>query len=607
MAWITQECIEAVRQANDIVDVIGEYARLVGRDPAFKCCCPFHDDKTPSLSVRRDRQFFYCFGCGTKGDIFAFVQKIENQDFSGAVEHLARRAGVPVVYQQGGPPAGRDPNLLELLEWATQQLQRALRAAPADHPARVTLKQRGIDNDEIERYRIGLDPDWQLLVGAARMHGYSEEMLETAGVAARSETTGRLYDRFHHRLIFPIADLTGRVVGFGGRRLADDDSAKYINSPDSPLFQKSRLLYGAHLARADVGDTRRAVICEGYTDVIALHRAGVGEAMAPMGTALNAEHLRVLRRLPGLERVIVLFDGDAPGVARACAAVRALIASEFPIYVGLLPDQLDPDDMLRAGRADELRACIDAAADGVEFVIDQLLAARRPATHHERKAALAELAPLMAMLPSPAVQAGYTSLLAQKLELERRVVEEELHKLTSAAKRRPLRRTADQTTEHTARAAVSAQDRLWQKLIGVLLYAHEAVGVQTPEAFWASPQGSRMLELLAPIVDGESQAPYERCLAMLYWRRREDAPIDAAALAAAHRELNDVLAESAVASADLPAQPDKLERFTTQLVQRLLAPRWDEQRAQLRMQVQAAGSPQLMRDYLALAARRRER
>lgn len=571
MALLTTACIQAIREANDIVDVVGEYVRLVGRDPQFMASCPFHNETKPSMSVRRDRQFFYCFGCLKKGDVFRFIEEIECLDFLSAAEFLARRSGVPLVYQEGHAAPAKDPRRLDLLEWAAQQFQKAFRTAPVNHPARQLVQLRGMSLEETERFRLGLDPDWSYLLEAGRRDGFSSEQLLAADLAARSERTGKPYDRFHHRLIFPIAEVSGRVVGFGGRRLNDnEDSPKYTNSPDSPLFHKSRLLYGAPLARAAVGERRQVVVAEGYIDVIALHRAGYPEAVAPMGTALTREHVRTLRSLRGVERIVLVFDGDTAGVRRASDVVRSLLDIDYPLLVALLPEGMDPDDMMRAGRGGELRACIDGAKDGLEFVLDRMMEQHPSPERHERLKILREMLPLLAQLPSLAARMSYTGTLANRLGMERSTVEAELRALPT----------------HPARAArvsspayppVAPMDPVRLGLLRVLLYAHEVRG-ESQESFWHSPLGLLLLERMAPGIDEAPQGPCAQCLSEVFRRLRHGQPVDPAALALERRDWADVLTETAVVG----QLPQGLEKYVEQSVRRLLLPRLDDQCARLR-------------------------
>ena len=301
----------AVREKSPIADVIGEHVQLRNAGGGnLKGLCPFHEEKSPSLSVSPSRNLFYCFGCGAGGDVIRFVEQIEHLSFSEAVERLAASSGIQLRYVDSGPgPARQQPGqrarLIEAHKAAAQFYAEQL-GSPQGAPAREFLAERGFDDSAAATYGCGFAPSaWDALTKHLLGRGFTPEELTTGGLSRQSQH-GSLIDRFHRRLLWPIRDLAGDTVGFGARRLFDDDKieAKYLNTPETPIYKKSQLLYGMDLARREIAHQHRAVIVEGYTDVMACHLSGVPTAVATCGTSFGSEHIAVLRRLlDGLRRL----------------------------------------------------------------------------------------------------------------------------------------------------------------------------------------------------------------------------------------------------------------------------------------------------------------
>jgi DNA primase len=312
MALIKHSSIEDVRNAADIVELVGARTQLRRVGARWSGRCPFHEERTPSFSVNPERKLYHCFGCGASGDVIAYVRETERLDFVQAVEWLADRYRVELEYEEGsGRGEGerrRRERLLSLLEDAARFYERYLWSARAGEPVRAYLAGRGLAESACREYRLGLSPDGETLPTKAREKGYTQDELAAAGLVNRR---GR--DYFSGRLVFPLADARGRVLGFGARRLSESDpiKAKYVNSPESDLFRKNALLYGLHLARPAIAREDRAVVVEGYTDVIALHQAGLQTAVASMGTALTERQLKELSRL--CAHLFLCFDADAAG------------------------------------------------------------------------------------------------------------------------------------------------------------------------------------------------------------------------------------------------------------------------------------------------------
>lgn len=410
--------VALVRDRSPIADVIGEYVRLrPAGGGSLKGLCPFHEEKSPSLSVRPHVGAFHCFGCGEGGDVISFVQKLDHLSFPEAVERLARRAGVALTYEGGGSAArstgGLRQRLVDAHRVAADFYAEQLAAAEAK-AGRDFLLSRGFDREAAQRFGVGYAPaGWDALTQHLLGRGFRREELVTGGLS-RDGSKGGLIDRFHRRLLWPVRDLSGDVVGFGARRLFDDDpvAAKYLNTPETPLFKKGALLYGADLARREIGRRYQVVVVEGYTDVMACHLAGVPTAVATSGTAFGAEHVGLLRRLlmdqdEHRGEVIFTFDGDAAGQQ---AALRAFGFEERFVtqtFVAVEPSGLDPCDLRLACGDVAVRDLVARRVPLVEFAIRGVLARHDLDATEGRLAALDAAAPLVNRLKDRGLRQRY--------------------------------------------------------------------------------------------------------------------------------------------------------------------------------------------------------
>ncbi len=378
---IRDEDVAAVREKSPIADVIGEHVQLRNAGGGnLKGLCPFHEEKSPSLSVSPSRNLFYCFGCGAGGDVIRFVEQIEHLSFTEAVERLAASSGIQLRYVDSGPgPArqqqGQRARLIEAHKAAAQFYAEQL-GSPEGAPARVFLAERGFDDSAAATYGCGFAPSaWDALTKHLLGRGFTPEELTTGGLSRQSQH-GSLIDRFHRRLLWPIRDLAGDTVGFGARRLFDDDKveAKYLNTPETPIYKKSQLLYGMDLARREIAHQHRAVIVEGYTDVMACHLSGVPTAVATCGTSFGSEHIAVLRRLlmdsdAFRGEVIFTFDGDAAGMK---AAERAFADDQkfmSHTFVAVERGGLDPCELRQKSGELAVRDLVASRVPLVEFVL----------------------------------------------------------------------------------------------------------------------------------------------------------------------------------------------------------------------------------------------
>jgi DNA primase len=413
---IRDDDIALVRERSAVDEVVGEYLQLRGAGGgSLKGLCPFHDEKTPSFNVTPARGLWYCFSCQEGGDVIKFVQKIDNLGFTEAIERLAKRAGIELRYEQGGHIPGKEQSQRRRLieahkaaaEFYAENLDR-----PAAQVARDFLSSRGFELTDARRFGVGYAPaEWDSLTRHLRARGFTENELLTGGLASQGRR-GPI-DKFRGRLIWPIADLTGDVIAFGARKLAaDDDGPKYLNTPETPLFKKSSVLYGADLAKRDIAQRRQAVVVEGYTDVMACHLAGITTAVATSGTSFGDGHITILRRLLMDDNqfrgeVIFTFDGDAAGQR---AALRAFSMEEKFVtqtFVAVQGDGLDPCD-LRLERGDAaVRDLIAQRVPLFEFAIKSSIQDHDLETTEGRLAALDAAAPIVARIKDQGLRQRY--------------------------------------------------------------------------------------------------------------------------------------------------------------------------------------------------------
>jgi DNA primase len=371
----SESFIERVRSASDIVDVIGSYLPLKRAGTNFVALCPFHKEKSPSFNVSPGRQIFHCFGCHAGGNVFKFVQQYENVSFPEAIERLAQRAQIPLEHDQNPGAArvrGLKDQLLRLHEAICVRWQQCLATEAGGQVARDYLEKRGVSAEAIREFRIGAAPEsWDDTVNWAKAKGFESELCEQAGLIIRKEDTGRCYDRFRGRLMFPICDEQGRVIAFSGRVLSGDEkTAKYVNSPETPIFTKGKVLYAFDKAKRPILEAGHAIICEGQLDTIACHVAGVRNVVAPQGTALTADHARILKRYVG--EVVLCFDGDKAGRAASVRSLDECLPVGLAVKVASIPPPDDPDSYLRQHGADAFRAILAKAQGFFDFYLSQL-------------------------------------------------------------------------------------------------------------------------------------------------------------------------------------------------------------------------------------------
>ena len=424
MARYTDESRDRVRDAVDMVDLVGSRVELrragVNR---FEGLCPFHDERTPSFGINPAEKLYYCFGCGEGGDAFKFVQETEGVGFAGALEYLADRFGVALELVEEDPAAAQRraerERLLELLERTAAFYVRYLWDSEEAAHAREYLAGRGLQEGALREFRVGYAPSaWDKVLVASRRNGFSDRELVAAGLASRSQKEGRTYDRFRRRIMFPLCDQRGRVLGFGARAMGADQKPKYLNSSDNVVFHKGRHLFGADIARAPAAKAAAVVVAEGYTDVIAMHQAGLRHTVGLMGTALTEEQVGELARLA--PTVLLALDADAAGQEAMLRGARVAARRNLTLRVVALPPGSDPADLVAQEGARAMADRVDASVPFVRFRVERELAAGDLASAEGKDAAIGALRPVFAQLPASAMREELIGLVADRTELPRR-------------------------------------------------------------------------------------------------------------------------------------------------------------------------------------------
>ena len=418
MAGFSSATLERIRAASDIVDVIGGYLPLKKAGANFTALCPFHKEKTPSFNVNPHKQIFHCFGCHKGGDVFTFVKEYENIGFVDAVRRLAERAKIPLEFENN--PAAQESRhlkdqLLDIHEKIAQRWQNCLLNEAAGEIARNYLAKRGVSADAIKLFRLGAaPPNWDDTVNWAKSKSYDLELAEKAGLILKKEETGNFYDRFRGRLMFPICDEQGRVVGFSGRVLSGDEkTAKYVNSPETSIFTKSKIFFGLDKSKRAILDAGFAIICEGQLDLIACFMAGVQNIVAPQGTAFTEQHARIIKRYA--ERIVLCFDSDNAGQNASVRSLDTLLESGPKLFVhkrdrnpaivgtitqriigdalptglsigvAVVPSPHDPDSFIKTFGVEEFRRLINGAQDFFDYFLDRLCTINKPETDLGRR------------------------------------------------------------------------------------------------------------------------------------------------------------------------------------------------------------------------------
>ena len=436
MPRIRQADVDEVKARTNIADIVGERVALKSAGVgSLKGLCPFHDEKSPSFHVRQQVGYYHCFGCGESGDVYSFLREMDHVSFTEAVERLAGRIGYTLHYEDGGAaPETSGRSRLYAANTAAAEFFRAQLLTPDAEAGRRFLGERGFDAGAAAHFGVGFAPrGWDGMLKALTAQGFTREELSNAGLVSTGQRG--VYDRFRGRLVWPIRDVSGQTIGFGARKLFDDDNGpKYLNTPETPIYKKAQVLYGLDLAKRDIarGDPRRVVVVEGYTDVMACHLAGLTTAIATCGTAFGTDHIKVLRRVMGDDNasgeVVFTFDGDEAGQKAALRAFTEDDRFNAQTFVAVAPDGLDPCD-LRLQRGDAaVRGLMDTKQPMFEFAIDRKLGGFDLSTVEGRVGALRAAAPIVAEIRDQLLRPGYERVLARRLGMDPTEVRSEVER-----------------------------------------------------------------------------------------------------------------------------------------------------------------------------------
>lgn len=436
-----EELKERIREASDVVEVINGYVPLKRAGANFVALCPFHQEKTPSFHVNPVKQIFYCFGCRKGGDVFAFVQEYEKLSFPEALRRLAERAKIPISEDSrfGSRGQGRDKETLyKIHEELTSRWHRLLRSDARGREGRQYIKGRGISEDAAIAFRLGFVPgEWDDVLRWGERRGYGADLLEKAGLVCRKENSERRYDRFRRRLMFPITDAQGRVIGFSGRLVDSADSAvaKYVNSPETAIFKKGKVLYGLDKARAAALDAKSMIVCEGQLDVIACHTNGIQNVVAPQGTALTTDHARILKRY--VSEAILCFDSDKAGQNAVQRAANDLLRFGLAVRVATLLAPHDPDSFFREKGAAAFQKIIEQSPDYFDYLLESLCQAHDAQSDQGRNAILRDMGLTVNQTGNAVTVDAYAQKTSLRLGVSVNAVRSEFSKAVS----RPARET----------------------------------------------------------------------------------------------------------------------------------------------------------------------
>ena len=425
---IPERFLDELVARTDLVDLVSEYVHLKKQGNSYWGCCPFHSEKTPSFHVLPDRQIFKCFGCGKGGGAINFVMELENLSFRDAVEVLAKRAGMEMPADSGGFSANsreRREKLLTMNKQAARLFHRWL-YEPEGLQGLTYLRKRGLSQRTLTRFGLGFAPNrWDALIEALSKEGYEKRDLLDAGLAVNNKD-GRIYDRFRNRVIFPIIDIRGDVIGFGGR-VMDDSTPKYLNSPDTPVYNKSRNVFALNIAKKSKAG--RVILTEGYMDTISLHQAGFDSAVASLGTSLTPEHAQLLSRY--FPEAIISYDGDRAGIAAAQRAIPLLEKAGLKVRVLQVTGAKDPDEFIKAYGRDAFVRLLDQSTNQVDYRLEQLKSQYNLEDDTQRVAFLQGAAQLLSTLSSPVEREIYGGHAAQMAKVSPEIMNEEVKKAFS--------------------------------------------------------------------------------------------------------------------------------------------------------------------------------
>ena len=515
MPRIPDETIDKIRDAVDIIEIVGEYVQLKGNGNRMTGLCPFHEEKTPSFTVTQGLQMFKCFGCGEGGSVFKFIQLIDGISFFEAVKSLSDRTGIPLpkTSQNFGK---KDPDVADAIYQANDLAQRfyhhLLSSDEQGKQALEYLRERKVSDEVIKKFGIGYAPggqSWDELIKVARKKRIGTEILERSGLALRKKSGNGYYDRFRDRVVFPIRNISNRTIGFGGRVLQNDQEPKYLNSPETPCYQKSRVLYGLDTAKEAIRLLKSAIVVEGYMDVIGLAQAGIHHVVSTSGTALTEDQCTTLARYA--DHVVLLFDGDKAGSNAALRGIEVLIATGVEANIVSLPNEHDPDTFIQSEGIDALKSIIDDGLPLLQFYLKNLSEKYDLGSSSGKAKALQDIKPLL-LKPRDALRRDLMLReIAQRLAVDEKILRSEISKNMRQYSSVPRQKSGSATTHGNL---ISEIPRKEKEFIGFLL---------KNQNFLPNTVSSIKPEYLQSI-------PCQRILKLLFESLTDNSPLDSARL-----------------------------------------------------------------------------
>lgn len=430
---------EQILERADIAEVVGQYVHLKSRGGRLFGLCPFHKEKTPSFSVNAERGFYHCFGCSAGGNAIDFVMGVENLTYPEARRMLAEKLGIEIKPEHGAFRQHQEIDRYQIMEAAARFYQRNLESSK---PAMEYLIERGLTAEDIKRFGLGFaPPGWDNLLYTIKKNNVPEAVMDELGLIIKSNKKDGYYDRFRNRIMFPIRNAIGRVIAFGGRAMDPDDPAKYLNSNETALFNKSKVMYLLDQAKTIIKE-RGALAVEGYMDAIMLHKYGFTQAIATLGTALTAEHVHLLRRYT--DRYTLLYDGDSAGIRAARRGVELFFEQGLTVKVALLPGGQDPDDYLRKEGVDAMQQLLDHPLDGFEFNLLQEMKDRDPSLPQHKSAIVDGVTPLLLRIPEAFIRNDYVRMLAERIGSDAGALQEAINAKASRTRAPQIRQTSEE-------------------------------------------------------------------------------------------------------------------------------------------------------------------
>jgi DNA primase len=582
-----QTFLDDLKRQADIVRVVQDYVQLKKKGANWMACCPFHKEKTPSFSVSPAKEIFYCFGCHKGGSVFNFVMEMERVSFPEAIKLVAEKSGVPLpkLIDDSRFEAKRHEadDVIQLNKWALEFWEQQLESSGEARIARDYLLQREITDETRKTFRLGYAPDsWDALSSHLRQKGAAQEQIDRSGLVAKKEETGRTYDRFRGRLIFPVMDIQGKPIAFGGRTLKDED-AKYINSPETAAYVKGRNLFGLNLTRDEIRRNGFAILVEGFLDLIVPYQFGIRNVVASLGTALTPEQAKLVSRFA--HKVVVNYDGDNAGVQAAKKAIEILLAEDLEVKILVLPDNSDPDEFIRKAGVSEYQRQRGLAQPHIQFVIDQAVRDRKLSNPADKEAAIDEVLPYIRAVHSRIQKREYFDIAMDSLRIGDAALRRELwHSIRTAAG--GAGRVAQPTARRTVKPTVAEES-----LLGLLLADAELRNgllarlepgdyddLSTAPIFRALVEGEREgsvidFEFLSQKTEGDPIAELLPSLMMYEFEQSDGDPsharqlaaercLDALRLMKVDRRISDLTAE--IAAAERNGELERRDKLATE-------------------------------------------